>query len=66
MRFDPLGYCFRRKNKIRDCENADVDKQILTVQVEDDDDAGNSINLIFKDKIVITLILQFLSFRIVK
>lgn len=43
MRFDPLAYCFKRKNKIRNNENTGVagDSQILTLRIEDDD-AGNS------------------------
>jgi len=41
MRFDPLAYCFRRKNKIRDSESTDVaGNQILTLRIEDD--AGNA------------------------
>lgn len=44
MRFDPLAYCFRRKNKIRSSENTDVagdDSQVLTLRIVDDD-AGNA------------------------
>lgn len=38
MRFDPLAYCFRRRNKIRNCENTDVagdNDRILTLRIED-------------------------------
>lgn len=44
MRFDPLAYCFRRKNKIRDSESTDVagdNSRVLTFRIEDDD-AGNA------------------------
>lgn len=44
MRFDPLAYCFRRKNKIRDGENTDVagtGQRVLTFRIENDD-AGNA------------------------
>lgn len=42
MRFDPLAYCFRRKNKVRDSENTDIagDGRILTLRIEDHD-TGN-------------------------
>jgi hypothetical protein len=42
MRFDPLSYCFRKKNKIRDGKNTDAagDNRLLTLDIEDSN-AGN-------------------------